>query len=57
MMMWTLVFYYNLHNIVIIFLFSQRLDAVEDLMNNDGVLNDVRGIMRTIPDLDRILRR
>jgi len=38
-------------------LIEARLDAVEDLMNNDGVLNDVRGIMRTIPDLDRILRR
>ncbi|XP_066936562.1 DNA mismatch repair protein Msh6-like [Clytia hemisphaerica] len=38
-------------------LIDARLDAVEDLMNNNSVFNDCRSIMKQLPDLDRVLRR
>ena len=40
-----------------LFLNNLRLDAVEDLMTHASVVSEVKNLMRSIPDLDRILRR
>lgn len=37
--------------------FLTRLNAVEDLMNVQAVTNEARAIMKSLPDLERILRR
>jgi len=36
---------------------ENRLNSVEDLMNCPSVMNEVRNIMRCLPDMERILRR
>lgn len=36
---------------------DNRLDAVEDLMNIPSLISEARTVMKSIPDLERILRR
>ena len=36
---------------------NDRLDAVTDLVQNSSLLSEVKGILKTIPDLERMLRR
>ena len=37
--------------------FSQRLDAVEDLMSRHSLVSDAKEILRSLPDLERLLRK
>ena len=43
--------------IVIISLFSYRLNAVEDLMANRGLMTECKELLRTLPDLERLLKK
>lgn len=36
---------------------NDRLNAVEDLMNNDGLVSELAQIMKKLPDLERLLSR
>ena len=40
-----------------VYYFLTRLNAVEDLMNVQSVTKEARAIMKSLPDLERILRR
>ena len=37
--------------------FSHRLDAVEELMERKAAMTEARDLMRSLPDMERILRR
>ena len=36
---------------------NDRLDAVTDLVHNSSLMFEVKGVLQTIPDLERMLRR
>lgn len=39
------------------FLFQARLDAIDDLMSNEDVASEAQELLRTLPDIERMMAR